>query len=370
MGLPSELNPSVRPNRIQGTAFAGPEPDEADKLLARVRQKRQEEQEAKNQKPAPAPTYISRSDANKLNQIAKQEAKASEDRSNAQTERTLDTAGVRHRQVAGGGVEPKVTSDNKGMPTLEWGSGETPNELGGTTKYDEFGSPINKPEVPVQIKTGNKDYGEDPNAIYRVPMGKQVEGATPERDATRKSKRIGSIDELVDSDDEAIRTIARDERTGRDNKIYGEAFRGLKATEDELRAGIGDLKSQMETAKNSPPPPISEKATDEERAEYAKKIADEELARTKELNEKESQLAKHKMLQAELAKQKEKEATFNALMQRGQDVRKQGIVKADGTKSNDPKDDPIYRELQKSASSLNLGNLDPDAPALPMLSRA
>jgi len=365
MGLPSELNPSVRPNRIQGTAFAGPEPDEADKLLARVRQKRQEEQEAQNQKPAPAPTYISRSDANKLNQIANQEAKASRDRSNAQTERTLDTAGVRHRQVAGGGVEPKVTSDNKGMPTLEWGSGETPNELGGTTKYDEFGSPINKPEVPVQIKTGNKEYGEDPNAIYRVPIGKpQVEGATPERDATRKSKRIGSIDELVDSDDEAIRNVARPARTSRDEKVYGDAFAGLKATEDELRAGIGDLKSQIETAKNNPPP-ISEKATDEERAEYAKKIADEELARTKELNEKESQLAKHKMLQAELGNQKKKEATFNALMQRGQDVRKQGIVKADGSKSNDPKDDPIYKALQESASSLDLGNLDPDAPALP-----
>ena len=361
MGLPSELNPSARPNRIQGTAFAGPEPSEA---LARLK-KRKEEEEARQPKPDPAPTYISRSDANKLNQIANQEAKASRDRSNAQTERTLDTAGVRHRQVAGGGVEPKVTSDNKGMPTLEWGSGETQNELGGTTKYDEFGSPINKPEVPVKITTGNKDYGEDPNAIYRVPMGKpQVEGSTPERDATRKSKRIGSIDELVDSDDEAIRTIARDERTGRDNKIYGEAFRGLKATEDELRAGIGDLKSQMDTAKDNPPP-ISLEATDDERAEYAKKIADEELARTKELNEKESQLAKHKMLQAELAKQKQKEATFNALMQRGQDVRKQGIVKADGSKSNDPKDDPIYRELQKSASSLNLGNLDPDAPALP-----
>jgi hypothetical protein len=251
------------------------------------------------------------------------------------------------------------------MPTLEWGSGETPNELGGTTKYDEFGSPINKAEVPVKITTGNKEYGEDPNAIYRVPMGKpQVEGATPERDATRKSKRIGGIDELVDSDDEAIRTIARDERTSRDNKIYGEAFRGLKATEDELRAGIGDLKSQIETAKNNPPP-ISADATDDQRAEYAKRMADEEQARTKELNEKESQLAKHKMLQAELAKQKQKEATFNALMQRGQDVRKQGIVKADGTKSNDPKDDPIYAELQKSASSLNLGNLDPDAPALP-----
>ena len=356
MGLPSELNPSVRPNRIQGTAFAGPEPDEADKLLARVRKNREDALEAQNQKPSPAPTYISRSDANKLNQIANQEAKTSRDRSNAQTERTLDTAGVRHRQVAGGGVEPKVTSDNKGMPTLEWGSGETQNELGGTTKYDEFGSPINKAEVPVKITTGNKEYGEDPNAIYRVPMGKpQVEGATPERDATRKSKRIGNIDELVDSDDEAIRTIARDERTGRDNKIYGEAFRGLKATEDELRAGIGDLKSQMDSAKNNPPP-ISLEATDEERADYAKKIADEELARTKELNEKESQLAKHKMLQAELAKQKQKEATFNALMQRGQDVRKQGIVKADGSKSNDPKDDPIYRELQKSASSLTLGN--------------
>jgi C-terminal domain on Strawberry notch homologue/ddrB-like ParB superfamily domain len=361
MALPSELNPSIRPNRIQGTAFAGPEPSEA---LARLK-KRKEEEEASQPKPAPAPTYISRSDANKLNQIAKQEAKASEDRSNAQTERTLDTAGVKHRQVAGGGVEPKVTSDNKGMPTLEWGSGETQNELGGTTKYDEFGSPINKPEVPVQIKTGNKDYGEDPNAIYRVPMGKpQVEGATPERDATRKSKRIGSIDELTNSDDEAIRTIARDERTSRDNKIYGEAFRGLKATEDELRAGIGDLKSQIETAKNNPPP-ISADATDDQRAEYAKRMAEEEQARTKELNEKESQLAKHKMLQAELAKQKQKEATFNALMQRGQDVRKQGIVKADGTKSNDPKDDPIYAELQKSASSLNLGNLDPEAPALP-----
>ena len=360
MGLPSELNPSARPNRIQGTAFAGPEPDE---VLSRLK-KRKEEEEARQPKPAPAPTYISKSEASKLNQIANQEEKASRDRSNAQTERTLDTAGVRHRQVAGGGVEPKVTSDNKGMPTLEWGSGETQNELGGTTKYDEFGSPINKAEVPVKITTGNKDYGEDPNAIYRVPMGKpQVEGATPERDATRKSKRIGNIDELVDSDDEAIRTIARDERTGRDNKIYGEAFRGLKATEDELRAGIGDLKSQMDSAKN--PPPISPQATDDQRAEYAKKIADEELARTKELNEKESELAKHKMLQAELAKQKQKEATFNALMQRGQDVRKQGIVKADGSKSNDPKDDPIYKALQESASSLNLGNLDPDAPALP-----
>jgi len=365
MGLPSELNPSVRPNRIQGTAFAGPEPDEADKLLARVRKKREDALEAQNPKPAPTPTYISRSDANKLNQIAKQEAKASEDRSNAQTERTLDTAGVKHRQVAGGGVEPKVTSDNKGMATLEWGSGETPNELGGTTKFDEFGNPINKPEVPVQIKTGNKDYGEDPNAIYRVPMGKpQVEGATPERDATRKSKRIGSIDELVNSDDEAIRNVARPARTNRDDQIYGEAFKGLKATEDELRAGIGDLKSQIETAKNNPPP-ISADATDDQRAEYAKKIADEEMARTKELNEKESQLAKHKMLQAELGNQKKKEATFNALMQRGQDVRKQGIVKADGSKSSDPKDDPIYKALQESASSLNLGNLDPEAPALP-----
>jgi hypothetical protein len=360
MGLPSELNPSVRPNRIQGTAFAGPEPSEA---LARLK-RRKEEEEASQPKPAPAPTYISRSDANKLNQIAKQEAKASEDRSNAQTERTLDTAGVRHRQVAGGGVEPKVTSDNKGMPTLEWGSGETQNELGGTTKYDEFGSPINKPEVPVKITTGNKEYGEDPNAIYRVPMGKQVEGATPERDATRKSKRIGSIDELVDADDEAIRNVARPARTSRDEKVYGDAFAGLKATEDELRAGIGDLKSQMETAKNIPPQ-ISPEATDDQRAEYAKKIADEELARTKELNEKESQLAKHKMLQAELKNQKTKEATFNALMQRGQDVRKQGIVKADGSKSNDPKDDPIYKALQESASALNLGNLDPDAPALP-----
>jgi hypothetical protein len=36
-------------------------------------------------------------------------------------------------------------------------------------------------------------------------------------------------------------------------------------------------------------------------------MADEEQARTKELNEKESQLAKHKMLQAELAKQKQKD---------------------------------------------------------------
>jgi hypothetical protein len=367
MGLPSELNPSVRPNRIEGTAFAGPEPDEADKLLARIRKKRQEEQEASQPKPAPAPTYISRSDANKLNQIAKQEAKASEDRSNAQTERTLDTAGVRHRQVAGGGVEPKVTSDNKGMPTLEWGSGETPNELGGTTKFDEFGNPINKPEVPVQIKTGNKDYGEDPNAIYRVPMGKpQVEGATPERDATRKSKRIGSIDELTNSDDEAIRTIARDERTSRDNKIYGEAFRGLKATQDTLQADIGVLEAQIKESRDTPPPiPGGEKATDEQRVEYGNKLAAEQQAREKELNEKKSQLANHKTLQAELAKQKQKEATFNALMQRGQDVRKQGIVKADGTKSNDPKDDPIYKALQESASSLNLGNLDPDAPALP-----
>ena len=56
MGLPSELNPSVRPNRIQGAAFAGPEPDEADKLLARIRKKREDEREAQNQPPAPAPT--------------------------------------------------------------------------------------------------------------------------------------------------------------------------------------------------------------------------------------------------------------------------------------------------------------------------
>ena len=367
MGLPSELNPSVRPNRIQGAAFAGPEPDEADKLLARIRKKREDEREAQNQKPAPAPTYISRSDANKLNQIAKQEEKASEDRSNAQTERTLDTAGVRHRQVAGGGVEPKVTSDNRGMPTLEWGSGETPNETGGTTKYDEFGSPINKPEVPVQIKTGNKDYGEDPNSIYRVPMGKpQVEGSTPERDATRKSKRIGGIDELTNSDDEAIRTIARDERKRRDDSIFADSFKGLKATQDELQAEIGVLDVENKEAKDSPPPmPGGENATDEQRTEYGKKLLAEQQDREKRLNDKKSELANHKTLQAELAKQKTKESTFNALMQRGQDVRKQGIVKSDGSKSNDPKDDKIYAELQKSASALNLGNLDPEAPALP-----
>jgi len=367
MGLPSELNPSVRPNRIQGTAFAGPEPDEADKLLARVRKKREDALEAQNTKPAPAPTYISRSDANKLNQIAKQEAKASEDRSNAQTERTLDTAGVKHRQVAGGGVEPKVTSDNKGMATLEWGSGETPNELGGTTKFDEFGNPINKPEVPVQIKTGNKDYGEDPNAIYRVPMGKpQVEGATPERDATRKSKRIGSIDELTNSDDEGVRNLAREESRNRDKKIYDQAFSGLKANEDQIKARIGELEVEAKEATDNPPPiPGGVDATEQDRKEYGEKRMAEQKAREKELNEKRSELASHKTLQAELANQKKKEATFNALMQRGQDVRKQGIVKADGSKSNDPKDDPIYKALQESASSLNLGNLDPDAPALP-----
>jgi len=367
MGLPSELNPSVRPNRIQGAAFAGPEPDEADKLLARIRKKREDEREAQNQPPAPAPTYISRSDASKLNQIAKQEEKASIDRSNAQTERTLDTAGVRHRQVAGGGVEPKVTSDNRGMPTLEWGSGETQNELGGTTKYDEFGSPINKPEVPVKITTGNKDYGEDPNSIYRVPMGKpQLEGSTPERDATRKSKRIGNIDELVNSDDEAIRNVAIPARTSRDEKVYSTAFEGLKATEDKLRADIGDLISEVEIAKTTPPPSLlTSESSDVEKVEEAKKVLAEEQDRTRRLNEKKSELANHKMLQAELAKQKTKESTFNALMQRGQDVRKQGIIKSDGSKSNDPKDDKIYAELQKSASALNLGNLDPEAPALP-----
>ena len=192
----------------------------------------------------------------------------------------------------------------------------------------------------------------------------QVEGSRDEGDAKRKNKRLGNIDELVDSDDEAIRTIARDERTSRDNKIYGEAFRGLKATQDTLQADIGVLEAQIKEARDNPQP-YTGADTDEDRDKYAKELASAEQARTKELNAKKSELANHKTLQAELAKQKQKEATFNALMQRGQDVRKQGIVKADGSKSNDPKDDPIYKALQESASSLNLGNLDPDAPALP-----
>ncbi|NBR23840.1 MAG: hypothetical protein EBU08_08750 [Micrococcales bacterium] len=363
MGLPSELNPSARPNRIQGTAFAGPEPDEA---LMRLR-RRKEQEEASRPKPTPATTYISQRDANKLQQIARQEEKAAQDRFNAQTERTLDTAGVKHRQVAGGNVEPKVTSDNRGIPSLEWGAGETTNELGEKTRFDEYGNPVDKPAAPVKIMAGNKDFGEDPYALYRVPMGKpQVDGATPDRDPSRKSKRIGGIDELRGSDDEAVRRLAIEETRKRDEKLYDQTFQGLKATEDGLRAERDDLKSRIQTLKDTPPP-ISADATDEQRAEYAKKLAADEQALTKELNEKESQLASHKTLQAELAKQKAKESTFNALMQRGQDVRQQGIVKADGTKSNNPKDDPIYRGLQEAAVKIGLTpeGLDPEPPALP-----
>jgi hypothetical protein len=357
MGLPSELNPSVRPNRIQGTAFAGPEPDEADKLLARVRKNREDALEAQNQKPAPAPARISASEARRLNSIAKQQDAERERQFNAQTERTLDMGGVKHRVVAGGGVEPKVTANTRGLPSLEYGAGETPNDMGGVTKYDEFGTPKIKPEIAIKIAKGNKEFGEDPNALYRVPTRLLAEGATPEQEPTRKSVKIGLIDDLTDSDDEAVRTFARGERVARDKQVYDGAFSDLKATEEILTAELGLLNSQIEADEKN-----FTLTTDPTANAAALKEQDE---RKRQGTEKEEELKRHRLLQAELKTQKEKEATFNALMQRGQDVRRAGIVKADGTKSNNPEDDKIYKALQKSASELGLGDLDPAAPALP-----
>lgn len=362
MGLPSELNPASRPNRIQGTAFAGPEPDEA---LARLK-KRKEQEEASRPVPS-SPILISQADANRLQRA--QEKNLSEQRKqySAQTERTLNTAGVTHVQVAGGNTEAKVTSDNRGIPSLEWGRGETPNELGGITKYDQYGTPESKPEPQVKIAIGDASRGEDPNSLYRIPMGRsQTEGATPEKDATRKSKKIGGIDELSQSDDENVRFEAIQAKNNRDKSLYDEAFKGFQANEDSIRAEMSDLKTKKEMLKDTTALP-PENATEEQKKDFYKNQQDQENELLKAYNEKEIELNKIKALKAEFNTQKQKESTFNALMQRGQDVRKNGITKADGTKSNDPKDDPIYRGIQEAAVKIGLTpeGLDPEPPALP-----
>jgi len=262
MGLPSELSPASRPNRIQGTAFAGPDPEA---LLSDIRKKRQQEQEAQNSRSSPSPVRISQAEASRI-QREQEKALANQKKEyGAQTERTLNTAGVAHIKTDTGLTEPKVTSDTRGVPSLEWGSGETPNELGGLTKYDQYGTPKQTTEPQIKIAKGDASRGEDPNSLYRVFMGRsQVDGATPERDATRKSKRIGGIDELSQSDDESIRQVAIPAKNERDKALYDEAFKGFQANAESIRAEMADIKTKKDMLENTTELP-PENATDEQK---------------------------------------------------------------------------------------------------------